>query len=147
MCFLRVPKEVEAQVKSWIRFHFPQKSKELQVSERRARPVLPSIIFPHFSLPCLSIPPPPFSDFTSGSPLTYRKLISAQIYSLSESFHVCAMQSAYLHLKMRVFLLGCPVQMQAIMDSLPPALRQDLACVMNRSLFAKVRVSRRGLPC
>ena len=30
-------------------------------------------------------------------------------------------------------------QMSAIMDSLPPALRLDLACAMNHSLFAKVR--------
>ena len=31
--------------------------------------------------------------------------------------------------------------MSAIMDSLPPALRLDLACAMNHSLFAKVRAA------
>jgi hypothetical protein len=38
------------------------------------------------------------------------------------------------------------LQMQAIMDSLPPALRQDLASVMNRSLFAKARTYRHSDP-
>jgi hypothetical protein len=66
-------------------------------------------------------------------------LLNTAFFFLGITFTV-AMNSRRIHSDdiPRVWPAKPAVQTQAIMDGLPPALRRNLARVMNRSLFAKV---------